>query len=242
MDHSPLEQFKVIQLMKLSAFGLDFSLTNAAAFLILATVSWTMLLLFAMRKASLIPSNKQVLVELVYNFVCDMLQSTAGHKGKKFVPLIFSIFAFVLACNSIGMIPCSFATTSHIAITFTMASIIFIIVSAVGIFSHGWKFFKLFLPSGCPWWISPILIVIELFSFLSRPFSLALRLAANVTSGHVLLHIVAWGTANVLIAIKFFPFLLLAFLMCLEFGVAILQAYIFSVLSCVYLGDVLNLH
>jgi F-type H+-transporting ATPase subunit a len=243
MSHNPLEQFLISPIVQFSPFGVNLAFTNASLFMVISTSLCVTYLWFAVRSPQLIPSKLQVSVELVHKMVLNMLGSTIGEEqGKKFVPLIFSIFLFVLFSNFCGMLPKSFATTSQIIITFALSSIVFLVITLVGIFTHGVRFFKLFLPSGCPVWLAPLMIVIELFSFLAKPISLSLRLAANITSGHILLHVIGSAIVAMTLLFKFVPFSLVIVLVGFEFFVAILQAYIFAILSCVYLADVVNLH
>ena len=243
MGHNPLDQFFVSPVLKFVPFGIDLTFTNASLFMMLASSLCLAYLWAALRAPKSIPSKLQMSAELVHKMVVQMVGSTIGeHHGKKFIPLIFSIFLFVLSSNLCGMLPKSFATTSQIIITFALSSVVFITITVFGLFSHGFGFFKIFLPSGCPLWLAPLMAVIELFSFLAKPISLALRLAANITSGHILLHVIGGAIVSMFILIKLFPFALVVVLVGFEFFVAILQAYIFAVLSCVYLADVINLH
>jgi F-type H+-transporting ATPase subunit a len=171
-----------------------------------------------------------------------MLQQNVGPKGKKFVPLMFTLFMFILTCNLFGMIPYSFTVTSHISITFALAMMVFLLVTLLGFYLHGFHFFSLFLPAGTPWWLAPLMVVIELFAYLARPVSLSLRLAANMVAGHVLLKVVAGFVVSMAIYLKFLPIPFIVVLIGFEIFVAILQAYIFTILSCVYLNDAINLH
>jgi F-type H+-transporting ATPase subunit a len=180
--------------------------------------------------------------ELIYGLVTDMLDQNVGPKGRKFVPVIFSLFLFILICNLLGMLPYSFTVTSHISITFALAILVFFIVTIVGFIRHGFHFFSLFLPKGTPWWLAPLMIIIELFTYLARPVSLSLRLAANMVAGHVLLKVMAGFVVTLAIYFKILPIPLMVILVGFEIFVAILQAYIFTILSCVYLNDAVNLH
>lgn len=252
MSHGPLEQFFVFPLFHFSLFGLDLSLTNLALCMIVAVLLCCFFIFYIFLSPKIIPSKKQISMELVYDMILDMLGSSIGHNAKNFVPLIFSIFLLVLSCNLLGMLPLGIATTSQIIVTFSIAFIVFSTITIVGFFFHGIKFFSLFLPKGCPLYMAPLMILIELFSFLSKPVSLSLRLAANVTSGHILLHIIAIGGVTLFSFSQFCPIspILSSFigipittiLIGFEVCVSILQAYIFTILSCVYLSDVINLH
>jgi F-type H+-transporting ATPase subunit a len=174
--------------------------------------------------------------------ITGMLDQSVGAKGRKFVPLIFTLFMFILTCNLFGMIPYGFTVTSHISITFALAMMVFLLVTLVGIYLHGFHFFSLFLPAGTPWWLAPLMVVIELFAYLARPVSLSLRLAANMVAGHVLLKVIAGFVVSMAIYLKILPIPFLVILIGFELFVAVLQAYIFTILSCVYLSDALNLH
>jgi F-type H+-transporting ATPase subunit a len=174
--------------------------------------------------------------------ITGMLDQNVGAKGKKFVPLIFTLFMFILTCNVFGMIPYGFTVTSHISITFALAMMVFLLVTLFGIYLHGFHFFSLFLPAGTPWWLAPLMVVIELFAYLARPVSLSLRLAANMVAGHVLLKVMAGFVVSMAIYLKILPIPFIVVLIGFELFVAALQAYIFTILSCVYLNDALNLH
>ena len=163
MSHNPLEQFLIAPLVKLSPFGLNLAFTNASLFMMIATSLCITYLWYSVRSAQLVPSKLQVSVEMIHKMVVNMVESTIGEeKGKKFVPLIFTIFLFVLSSNFCGMLPKSFATTSQIIITFSLSAVVFLVITLFGIFSHGIRFFRLFLPSGCPIWLAPLMVLIEL--------------------------------------------------------------------------------
>ena len=242
--HSPLAQFEITPLHKLNLAGYDVSFTNSALWMVLAVVAIVAFLLPASRKKSLVPNRLQGAAEMLVEFVGNTVQESAGKEGMKFFPIIFSLFMFILTCNLFGMIPMSFAVTSHIIVTFALAAFVFVGVTLVAIFKHGIvKFLHFFLPEGAPWWIAPLLIVIEFFSYLSRPVSLSIRLAANMMAGHVTMKVIAgliitFGMA--IGVISMFPLLL--FLTGFEIAIAIIQAYIFTILACVYLNDALHLH
>ncbi len=242
LTHSPLDQFKVNKLIELKLFDYDISFTNSAMFMILAATFILLYFFIAFRNNRLIPTRLQLSSELVYSFITDMLQQNVGEKGRKFVPLIFTLFLFILTCNLFGMIPYGFTVTSHISITFALAMIVFLLVTLLGFFLHGLHFFSLFLPAGTPWWLAPLMIVIELFTYLARPISLSLRLAANMIAGHVLLKVIAGFVVTMAIYLKPIPLPFIIVLVGFEIFVAILQAYIFTILSCVYLNDAVNLH
>jgi F-type H+-transporting ATPase subunit a len=242
MKHSPLDQFKIKELLNIDLFGYDVSITNSSVFMIMVGVFITLYFTNAFKLKALIPGRLQVSGELIYTMITDMLDQNAGPKGRKFVPLIFTLFLFILTCNLFGMIPYGFTVTSHIAVTFTLAMMVFVLITLVGIFLHGMYFLSLFLPAGTPWWLAPLMIVIELFTYLARPLTLSLRLAANMVAGHVLLKVMAGFVVSLAVYLKFVPIPLIVIFIGFEIFVAVLQAYIFAILSCVYLNDALNLH
>jgi len=242
MAHSPLDQFRVKEIVNLQIFGYDTSITNSSLFMLLVGVFIVFYFMLAFRGKGLVPSRFQLSGELVYGMITGMLDQNVGVKGKKFVPLIFTLFVFILTCNVFGMIPYGFTVTSHISITFALAMMVFLLVTLFGIYLHGFHFFSLFLPAGTPWWLAPLMVVIELFAYLARPVSLSLRLAANMVAGHVLLKVMAGFVVSMAIYLKILPIPFIVVLIGFELFVAALQAYIFTILSCVYLNDALNLH
>jgi F-type H+-transporting ATPase subunit a len=189
-----------------------------------------------------IPSRSQAFIEMVYLMVDDMVISNIGQKGKKFFPLIFTMFIFILLCNLIGMLPYGFTVTSQLIVTYILSMIIFFIMVIYGIVKHGWKFFSIFLPKGTPIFLIPLMLLVEIFSFLAKPISLSLRLCANMIAGHILMKVIAGFIVTGLIFLKPLPIPLVSISIGFEIFVAILQAYIFAILSCVYINDVVNLH
>lgn len=240
--NNPLEQFEIRKIFEISFFGYDLSFTNSSAVMIAGSILACMLFAYCTRNISIVPSKAQMFVELIYTAINQTLVNSAGPKAQKYIPIIFSFFIFILFCNILGLIPYGFAPTSHIAITFTLAIVVFLFITLAGIVNHGFKFFSLFLPAGIPFWLAPLMIVIELFSYIGKPISLSLRLAANMVAGHILLEVLAGFMVMLPIFLKVLPMPLIMVLIIFEFGVAILQAYIFTILSCVYLNDTLNLH
>jgi len=240
--HSPLDQFKIKEIADIDLFGVNIALTNSAIFMMLAGAFIAIYFLLAFRGNKLIPSRLQLSGELFYGLITDTLQQNVGPKGKKFVPLIFTLFMFIMTCNLFGLIPYGFTVTSHISITFVLAIMVFALVTLLGFILHGFHFFSLFLPKGTPWWLAPLMIVIEFFVYLARPISLSLRLAANMVAGHVMLKVIAGFVVSMAFYLKIFPIPFIAVLIGFELFVAILQAYIFTILSCVYLNDAINLH
>ncbi|WP_347939197.1 F0F1 ATP synthase subunit A [Rickettsia oklahomensis] len=242
MIHNPLIQFDIKKLIEIKIFGFDVSFTNSSVYMLLASILALTYFYLAFYNRNVIPSRLQVSAEIVYNLVADMLNQNIGVKGHKFIPLVFSLFIFILFCNLLGMTPYSFTTTSHIIITFALAILVFLTVTIVGFVKHSLRFLTLFLPHGTPLWLAPLMIVIELFTYLARPVSLSLRLATNMMAGHVLLKVIAGFTVSLMIYLKFLPIPLMVILIGFEIFVSVLQAYIFTILSCMYLNDAINLH
>ena len=242
MAHSPLAQFEIKKIVHLELFGIDISITNSACFLAAALLCIAIYFWVAFRKPSIIPSYLQLTGELLYSTTTQMLEQNVGEDGRRFIPFIFSLFIFVMTCNLLGMIPYGFTATSHIILTFALAMFVFIAITVVGFVRHGFGFFAVFLPKGTPWWLAPLMVLIEMFTYLARPVSLSLRLAANMVAGHVLLKIIAGFVISLWIFLKILPIPLMVALIGFEIFVALLQAYIFTILSCVYLGSVIHLH
>lgn len=242
---SPLEQFSIVTLIPLGYV----SFTNSAFFMLLTTglVSFLFYLVTA-KGGFLVPTRWQSFVEMIYEFVLNLVEEQIGSAGKKYFPLIFTTFTFLLFSNLIGMIPYSFTTTSHLIVTFTLSVSIFISVTIIGFQKHGIHFFSFLLPPGAPLALAPFLVVIELVSYSFRAISLGVRLFANMLSGHCLIKILsgfAWTmmtSGGVLLIASFIPVVVVFALMFLEAGVAILQAYVFSILVCIYLNDAIHLH
>lgn len=246
--NSPLEQFEIVSLLPLTFLGFNLSLTNSTLFLFIAifiTVFWLALSFY---KLSVIPNNWQLFYESFYKLTLNIVKVNLGSKGEVYFPFIFSLHILLFFCNLVGMVPYSFTVTSHIIFTFSLALSIFIGINIIGIRFHGWKFFNLFLPKGVPLIIMPLLITIEIISYFIKVFTLSIRLFANMTSGHALLKIIAgfsWTMLSVggLVAVfHVIPLALLLVLIGLELGIAALQAYVFTLLTCIYLNDVLDMH
>jgi len=236
--HNPLEQFAIKPLFELPAvFGHDVSFTNSSLFMVLAVISVGLMFYSAMRARAIVPGRWQSLAEVTYQFVEGIVIDNAGKAAMKFFPYIFSLFLFILFCNLLGMVPFSFTATSHIIVTFGMAALVFSAVTLVGLVNQGpVKFFAHFIPEGLPLWIAPIVFMIELISFLSRPISLAIRLAANMMAGHTLLKVIA-GFVIPLGLLGVAPVAFLVLLTGFEIFIAILHAYIFTLLTCIYLSE-----
>lgn len=245
--HSPLAQFEIAPVSWLPPIhiaGYDVSFTNSSLWMVLAIFAIVAFLLPASRKKELVPGRLQSAAEMLVDFVSGTVSDSAGKEGLKYFPIIFTLFVFVLACNLFGMIPTSFTVTSHIIVTFALAAFVFLGVTLIAIFKHGLgKFLHFFLPEGTPLIMAPLLFIIEFFSYLSRPISLSVRLAANMMAGHVTMKVIAGLiiTFGMVIGVaSMFPLLL--FLTGFEIAIAIIQAYIFTILTCVYLNDALHLH
>jgi len=243
--HGPISQFELKTLVPIKLFGVDASFTNSSAFMVLTTGAVAAFLMMAMSNRSLVPGRLQSVAELIYGFVATTVRDNVGEAGMKFFPLVFSLFIFVLALNLLGMVPGGFTVTSHIIITAALALLVIGIVIGYGLLKHGLGFFKLFLPSDVPVWLIPIMIPIEVLSFLSRPISLSVRLFANMLAGHIALKIFAGFVGTLLFAggwalLAPIPLALTVALTALEFLVAFLQAYVFAVLTCIYLNDAVH--
>lgn len=241
--HSPLSQFEVKNLVDFHIGSFDLSLTNSALYMIIATFFSILFLHLATKKRQLIPSKLQVVAESVYNFIHNMVRASIGNEGDRFLPLVFTLFTFILLCNALGMTPYSFTATSQIVITLSLAMIAFMSVTIFAIYRNGFLgFLHMFLPSGVPLWMAPFIFLIELFSFLIRPITLSVRLFANMVAGHVLLKVVAGFIISLGIILGIFPFLFSVLMIGFELFVAVLQAYIFAILVCAYLGEVTRAH
>lgn len=246
---SPLEQFEITTLFPILIFErFNISITNSSLFMFLVFLIILTFFSLSFYKNTIIPNNWQMFYELFYNLTSNIVSDNLGKKGEIYLPFIFTLHLFLLFSNLIGMIPYSFTVASHIIFTFSLALAIFIGINIIGIQTHGFNFFSLFLPKGVPLFIVPLIITIEFLSYTVRVFTLSIRLFANMTSGHTLLKIIAgfsWTMlkAGGLLAIfHLIPLLLLLALIGLELAIAILQAYVFTLLSCIYLNDVLDLH
>lgn len=246
--NSPVEQFTIKTIYDLNLMGIDVSFTNASLFMILSICCSIAFLYFGARKQSLVPNRIQCLVEMSYEFVANMVKENAGKGSQAYFPFVFTLFMFILFGNLLGMIPYSYTFTSQIAVTFTLAAIIFVGVTLIALFKHGFKFFTYFFPSGVPIALAPLLIPIEIISYFIRPISLSVRLFANMLAGHTMMKVFAgliimMGSAGGLLKIgAVLPLLAVIGLTGLEFLVAALQAYVFSILTCMYLHDAIHLH
>jgi len=243
MAANPMTQFEVYRIgpeIKVGAF--DISFTNASLFMVISSLAILVIFNLGSKKNSLLPNKIQLLAELSYTFVSKMISDTAGSKAKPYFPFIFSLFMFVLFCNMVGMLPYSFTVTSHIIVTLIMALFIFIAVTIIGFLKHGFKYLSIFVPSGVPAVLLPLITVIEIISYLSRPVSLSVRLFANMMAGHTMLKVFGGFVVSLGVLGGWLPLSFSVALTGLEILVAFLQAYVFAILTCIYLNDALNLH
>jgi len=245
-----MEQFAIVKLHPLTVHGYDVSFTNSSLWMLIALTGVAIFLGVGAARPQLVPGRWQAAVEYLYDFVRKMAGDNIGPEGKRYVPLLFSIFIFVLACNLLGLIPWvgSFTPTSHVAVTLGLAVLVFVTVCIVGFMRHGLHFFSLFWPKGTNIVLGVFVALIEFLSFLSRPFTLAIRLFANMTAGHVLLKVfgtfvVALGSFGALpYVFGVVPLAVNVALSALEMLIAVVQAYVFALLTSLYLNDAINLH
>jgi len=239
----PIHQFAITEILPL---GGGVSFTNSALFMVATVGVIGLYLLMSTGRRALVPNRAQAASEMLYEFVANMVRSSAGTEGMKFFPFVFSLFIFVLVANMLGMVPFFFTVTSHIIITFALAMLVFLVVIIYGLMRNGLKFFKLFVPHGVPAYVLPIVVPIEVVSFLSRPISLSVRLFANMLAGHITLKVFAGfvvtlgslGAFGILGAIL--PFIMTVAITALEFLVSALQAYVFAVLTSMYINDAIH--
>ena len=243
MATNPMHQFTIYRIgPEIDIRGVDISFTNASLFMAISVLTIISLLFLGTRKKTIIPSKIQLLAELTYAFVYKMINDTAGSKGKPYFSFVFTLFVFILFCNMIGMLPYSFTVTSHIIVTFVLAAIIFVGVTIIGFIKHGIGYLRLFVPSGVPLILLPLIVIIEIISYLSRPVSLSVRLFANMMAGHTMLKVFGGFVISLGLLGGWLPLSFSVALTGLEILVAFLQAYVFAILTCIYLNDALNLH
>ena len=238
---SPVEQFRLTPLVPIEIGDVDISLTNSSAFMIAAVAVVTLFLTLSIRSGKLVPGRWQSMAEMSYEFIANMVRDNVGRDGRQYFPFIFTLFMFILAGNLLGMLPYAYTFTSQIVVTFGLAFVVFIGVTIIGLVRHGTHFFTYFFPDGAPLWMAPLLVPIEVISYLSRPVSLSVRLFANMMAGHTMMKVFGGFT----VALAFFGFAPLAMIIALtgfEILVAFLQAYVFTVLTCIYLHDAIHLH
>jgi F-type H+-transporting ATPase subunit a len=241
----PIHQFAIEPLVSLHPFGVDATFTNASLFMVIVVLCVAALMLFGTRARALVPGRVQSLAEMAYEFVESTLHMADLHDGMRFFPFIFTLFLFVLLSNVIGLIPYTFTVTSQIAVTGALALLVISIVIVYGLIHNGTRFLRLFVPSGVPALLLPFIVPIEVISFLSRPVSLSVRLFANMLAGHITLNVMGGFVVTLLGAGLFaifapLPFVMAIVLIAFELLVAVLQAYVFAILTCVYLRDALH--
>ncbi len=237
----PMSQFEIKRLVNMDLGIIDLSFTNSALFTFIAVALTVVLLWVAVSGHSLVPSRAQSMAEVFYEFTRNMVRDTAGNEALKYFPYIFTLFVFILACNLLGMVPYSFTVTSHFAVTVFLALSVFITVTVIGFMKHGAKFFLFFWPMSAPPVMRPFLCIIEVISYLARPISHSIRLGANMMAGHAVLKVLA-AFVGALGVFGFLPILGVVGITALEFLVAVLQAYVFAILTVVYLNDALHMH
>ena len=243
MATNPMHQFNVYKIgPEIKINGIDLSFTNASLFMLISGIFISLFLLLGTKDRKIVQVKFQLISEMLYNFISKMISDTAGKKAKPYFSFIFSLFIFVLFCNMVGMLPYSFTVTSHIIVTLAFAMFIFIGVTILGFVIHGFKYLKIFVPSGVPMVLLPIIMIIEIISYLSRPVSLSVRLFANMMAGHTMLKVFGGFVISLGLVAGWLPLTFSVALTGLEILVAFLQAYVFAILTCIYLNDALNLH
>ena len=244
---SPLAQFEIKNIVPISVLGHDISFTNSSLAMLITVILIIAFMYFGIKNLSLIPSKMQALVETSYEFISSMINDNIGKEGINYLSFVFTLFLFILIGNLLGMFPYSFTWTSHIIVTFAIAFFIFLGATVVAIYKHGFlKFVKFFAPSGVPKAMLVLLVPIEIISYLSRPISLSVRLFANMMAGHTLLKVIGGFVfvlgANSYIIGGALPLAFLVALTGLEIVIAFLQAYVFAILTCLYINDAIHLH
>ena len=240
--HSPLDQFEINPLVNFEVGGFNLAFTNSSVSMVITVLFITLFLTLTVNPRSIVPSRMQLISELCYNFIAQLLNDTVGDQGKRYFPFVFSIFMFVLIGNMVGMIPYQFTFTSHIIVTFALATVVFIGVTILGFVNHGIRFFTFFYIPGVPFYMHPLLIPIEVISYLSRPISLSVRLFANMLAGHTLLKVFAGFVVSMPFFTGVLPLTFIVALTGLEILIAFLQAYVFAILTCLYINDAYHLH
>ena len=251
MAAGPMEQFEIVPLVPLTMGGIDVSFTNSTLWMWISLTVAVAFFFLATKSRALIPGRLQSVAEIFYEFIADTVRGAIGPEGMRFFPYVFTLFIYILLANLLGLMPTipglphTFTTTSHLAVTFSLAMLSISIVIIYGFYRNGLGFLKLFVPSGVPPWLLPLVSLIEIVSFLSRPISLAIRLFANMLAGHIILKVFAGFIISLMAAgawgvIAIFPFLGIVAITLLEILVAFLQAYVFAILTCIYLNDAVH--
>lgn len=244
----PIHQFVIQEIVKFQPGGVNLSFTNSSLWMVIAATLSVGFLSLAMTKRAMVPGRLQMAAEMLYEFIYKMVDDTIGHDGRKYFPLIFTLFMFIVMGNFLGLVPHSFTYTSHLVVTATLALIIFFMVIGFGLYNHGLHFFSLFLPPNVPVFLIPLLIPIEVISFFVRPLTLSVRLFANMMAGHIVLKVVASfsvaaaSAGGIFVVFGILPVFVNLALLMLECLVAFVQAYVFAILACVYLKDSVELH
>ena len=242
MEESPLHQFELQRWIPISIGGLDLSINKAVVFMWVVIAVAAVLMVMAGSSRKLVPGKLQSLAEMMVDFIRTMIMETMGKDGMRFFPLVATLFVFILFSNYIGLIPGAYTVTSQIVVTAAFSFLVYGISLVVGFSLHGVKFLGILIPPGTPGWLVPLMVPIEIISQIARPISLAVRLFANMTAGHVMLAVLFGLTISGGVLIGWLPFVFTVAIYLLEFGIAFIQAYIFTILTCVYLGDAFHLH
>lgn len=240
--HDPLHQFEIFTIRHFELFGYDVSFTNSSLMMVAAAILIPAFLMFAMRDRALVPSRLQSIAELGYEYIANMVRDVIGEDGMKYFPWIFTLFIFILTLNMLGMIPGNFTSTSHIAVTFGLAIMVWLAATAIGFIKHGFGYLRLFVPEGVPFWLMPVIVPIELISYFIRPISHSVRLFANMMAGHTMLKVFGGFAVSLPVWAKFAPAGFMVAFTGLEFMVAFLQALVFTLLTCIYINDAVNMH
>jgi len=239
---SPVHQFAIEPIVPINVGFIDLSFTNSALAMAVAVAVSSAIFYVGTRRLALVPGRLQSLAELFYEFVASMVKDNVGREGMQYFPFIFTLFLFVFFGNILGMVPGNFTYTSHILVTGALALFIFVAVTIIGFSRHGLGYFRMFFPKGAPILTAPILIPIEVISYLSRPFSLSVRLFANMTVGHIMLKVLAGFVVALGLVAGIVPLAAVVGITVLEFFIAALQAYVFTILTCIYLNDAVHMH
>jgi F-type H+-transporting ATPase subunit a len=239
--HSPMEQFEIKRLLDWKIGGLDVSFTNSSTWMVIAVILATAVFVVGMRRRALVPGKLQSAAEVGYEFIAGMVRDNVGDEGKRYFPFILSLFIFILFCNVLGLVPYSFTVTSHIVVTFAMAIFVMVGVTLIGFAKHGLHFLSFFVPKGVPAVLLLLLVPIEIISYLIRPFSLSIRLFANMLAGHTMLKVFGGFVVMMGLLGGWAPLAFIVVLTGLELLIAFLQAYVFAILTCLYLNDALHL-
>jgi F-type H+-transporting ATPase subunit a len=240
--HSPMEQFEIKRLISFHIGSLDASYTNSALWMTIAVIVGFLVFVVGVRQRALVPGRAQSVAELGYEFIAGMVRDNVGSAGKKYFPFVLTLFVFILLCNLLGLVPYSFTPTSHIIVTFAMAAVVFLGVTVIGFVRHGIHFLSFFVPQGVPFALLLLLVPIEIISYFVRPFSLSIRLFANMLAGHTMLKVFGGFVVMLGVLAGWAPLAFLVAFTGLELLIAFLQAYVFAILTCLYLNDAIHLH